>query len=237
MSCFRGCWLPERPLRRSQAYRRTLRLFPSYPAFLPSQPARFALDQYGMEYNPVAINEALMYSFQISGAATPSNRFAIELVNTLTMPELPTPVTADTAVTNASVLDLGGFGPSAAPAAPTLSDPYSMGSWDIVFTGDDPYSRPDPIRGELPIYGNIYGLTPLNQSSFSTTYPHRRGRALPSARTSFFNRCFPRPRRPSVARQRHSRLMRIVFGGGRAPACHARFQRARPPVMDSRRQP
>ncbi len=50
------------------------------------------LDQYGMEYNPVAINEeTIAYSFSYTGgaAASISNRFLIELVNTQTMPELP----------------------------------------------------------------------------------------------------------------------------------------------------
>ena len=117
-----------------------------------------------MEYNPVAINEALAYSFTtlVGGGSTQSNRFLIELVNTLTMPEISSPPTppATAHVTNASVLNLGGF-------QYTAGDPYSGGSWDIVFTGDDPYSRPDPYRGELPFYGNIYGLTPLNQESFN----------------------------------------------------------------------
>ncbi len=61
------------------------------------------------------------------------------------------------------MLDLGGF-------QYTQGDPYSGGCWDIVFTADDPYSRPDPYRGELPRFGNIYGLTPLNQDTFSSTY-------------------------------------------------------------------
>ena len=44
-----------------------------------------------MEYNPIAINEVMAYSF----ASTPTtNRFFIELVNTLTSPELGTPTAA-----------------------------------------------------------------------------------------------------------------------------------------------
>ena len=48
------------------------------------------LDQYGMEYNPVAINEAIAYPVSIriftaaGGTPTSLNRFFIELVNTLT---------------------------------------------------------------------------------------------------------------------------------------------------------
>jgi hypothetical protein len=116
------------------------------------------LDQYGMEYNPVALNEVLAYSFQYVAAAggtpTQAKRFFVELVNTLTSPETGT----------ASVLDLGG-------SSATPTDPYSGGCWDIVLTGDDPYSRPDPYRGDLSPYGNYYGLIPLNGNSFSSSYP------------------------------------------------------------------
>jgi hypothetical protein len=125
-------------------------------------PGIVQLDQYGMEYNPVAINEALAYTFTYSTAAAATstiNRFMIELVNTLTSPE-PTSVSP----VNAAALDLGG---ALRPAAPATNDPYAWGAWDIVFTYDDPYSRPDPIRGELPRFGNIFGLTPLNGSSFN----------------------------------------------------------------------
>ena len=112
-----------------------------------------------MEYNPVAINEALAYSFSYSaaGAASTSNRFLMELVNTLTSPEM------GTGSINASVLDLGGF-------QYTLGDPYSGGAWDVVFTADDAYSRPEPHRGQLLPCANIYGLTPLNKDSFSSSY-------------------------------------------------------------------
>jgi hypothetical protein len=141
---------------------------PSLAFFNPSiifAPNIIQLDQFGMEYNPVAINEALAYTFtnQSGGAAAAtmsSNRFLIELVNTLTSPE---PTTSSPGV-NAAVLDLGG---ALQPASAATNDPYSWGAWDIVFTGDDPYSRPDPIRGDLPRFGNIYGLTPLNGQSFN----------------------------------------------------------------------
>src|SRR5262249_17303480 len=32
----------------------------------------------------------------------------------------------------------------------------------------DPYSRPDPYRGQLPPYGNTYAVTPLNKDSFNS---------------------------------------------------------------------
>ncbi len=53
-------------------------------------PGSIPLDQYGMEYCPVAINEVLAYQYyslqsgQALTSATPTNRFFIELVNTQT---------------------------------------------------------------------------------------------------------------------------------------------------------
>jgi hypothetical protein len=144
------------------------------------------LDQYGMEQNPVALNEVLAYSYvnNPTGTGTPTrvNRFFVELVNTSTSPELSTSVyNAPGLTTNpgtgfSPVLDLGGyvFTPPAGGPGTGASDPYSGGSWDIIFTADDPYSRPDPYRGQLVPYGNIYAATPLNQYSFSpqtTTAP------------------------------------------------------------------
>ena len=123
-----------------------------------------ALDQYGMEYNPVALNEVLAYSFQYltNPAKTTSraNRFFAELVNTLTSPE----ISAQSGLlgTFNPSINLGGYGNT-----PTSTDPYAGGSWDIVFTADDPYSRPDPYRGQLVPYANTYGLTPLYGGSFT----------------------------------------------------------------------
>ncbi len=114
------------------------------------------LDQYGMEYNPVAINEALMFAYSYSGGTAPYGRFMIELVNTQ--------VQAGTMAPNGGQLDLGG-----AFANPSALTPYDSGCWDIVFLGDDPYSRPDPYGGQLPVYGNAFALTPLNMQSFGGT--------------------------------------------------------------------
>ena len=80
------------------------------------------LDQYGMEYNPIAINEVMAYSFQ--GTSGQTNRFFIELVNVLTSPELGTPTapglgTPNPALNNASVLDLAGFQSNPNPPPPT----------------------------------------------------------------------------------------------------------------------
>ncbi len=124
------------------------------------------LDQWGMEYNPVAINEVLAYSFLNNTASTGNgtrvNRFFMELVNTQTSPEISM---ATQAGFNPS-LNLGGFVYNT-PATVGLIDPYPGAAWDIIFTGDDPYSRPDPYRGQLVPYANLYAATPLAQSTFA----------------------------------------------------------------------
>ena len=71
-------------------------------------------------------------------------------------------MTAPAAPSSASTLDLSGFNY-------TTSDPYSGGCWDLVFTADDPASRPDPFRGDLVQGGNFYGLIPLNRDAFGQT--------------------------------------------------------------------
>ena len=148
---------------------------PPPPPAIPLPTTNFALqtiplDQYGMEYNPVALNEVLAYSYLYLNA-TPTlsraNRFFVELVNTLTSPELA----ATPASTFNPLLSLGGFSHIAPSATFTMGDPYMSGSWDIVFTADDPYSRPDPYRGQLLPYANTFGLTPLTQEAFGSTVP------------------------------------------------------------------
>ena len=90
----------------------------------------------------------------------------IELVNTLTSPELGTATTpgVGTGPDNASVLDLAGF-----QSNPPLTTPWDGGCWDLVFTEDDPTSRPDPILGQLQPGGKFHGLIPLASASFTTT--------------------------------------------------------------------
>ena len=159
------------------------------PIGLPSPPtltlsiASGNLDQYGMEYNPVAINETLAYSFKSKATSTataaPNNRFFIELVNTLTAAynsdydygSPPTTNLTNNYFGNASVLDLGGFNY-------TVGDPYSGACWDLVFTPDIPMARPDPYRGELvyanpsfPTVKNYYALIPLNRDAFGASNP------------------------------------------------------------------
>ena len=97
---------------------------PAPPLTNPVTPptTTWQLDQYGMEYNPVALNEVLAYSYQYlnsTKAITRANRFFIELVNTLTSPELckMSPDLLDNF--NASI-NLGGYGNTAAS-----TDPYS----------------------------------------------------------------------------------------------------------------
>ncbi len=139
-------------------------------------------DQWGMEYNPVAINEVLAYSYQYWGlppggggaGATPGqnriNRFFCELVNTLNSPELNSTIfpAGGPYMWNPG-LSLGGFQSWQSDAVSKLPDPYASGCWDVVFTTDDPYSRPDPYRGQLMPFGNSFGLTPLSHTSFDNT--------------------------------------------------------------------
>ena len=146
---------------------------PPTPATAPtlvlasSNPANAVpLDQYGMEYNPVALNEVLAFSYAYyQGGGSQANRFFVELVNTLTQSSfaaLPPPAPGGTNPPDPSILDLGGF-------QYTPGDPYSGGCWDLVFTDDTPNSRPDPYRGELVEGGQFYALIPLNKDSFTAS--------------------------------------------------------------------
>jgi hypothetical protein len=127
-------------------------------------PTDLPLEQYGMEYNPIAINEVLAYSFarKSGGQATATPRFYAELVNVLTAPELGTVTPAapglGTGANNASVLDLAGFQYT---TNPSMTTPWDGGCWDILFTADDPLSRPDPICGQLRYGGtfNYFAVT------------------------------------------------------------------------------
>ena len=123
-------------------------------ATIPATSTAIPLDQYGMEYNPIAINETLAYSFQWK-TSTSSNRFYVELLNTLSQ----TSVGVDNAAggtlnaPDVSVLDL------------------SLANYDMVIAADDPVSRPDPFTGQLlPILtAKYYGQMPFNQAASSAT--------------------------------------------------------------------
>lgn len=116
---------------------------PYSPKLLESQGY---LIQWGMEYNPVAINEVLAYQFMTkikdgtdtaSVAANTFNRMFVELVNTLTQ---------DADATTATALDLAG--------------------WDFVIMQDDPVGRPDPNNGQIPFQSDS---TPIQSTLLSTT--------------------------------------------------------------------
>lgn len=129
-----------------------------------------AFDQYGMEFNPIAINEVLAYSFlrkDDGGNATATPRFFIELANTLTSPE------TGTATNNASILDLSGLLSNGSPTTAPQT-PWDNACWDIIFTDDNANNRPDPYLGQLqpPAPGvlgttkyGVYGLVPLSQNA------------------------------------------------------------------------
>ena len=119
-----------------------------------------------MEYNPVALNEVLAFSYAYQGGSAPANRFFVELVNTLTQSSIAAlpPPAGGTNPPDPSILDLGGFH-QYTPG----DDPYSGGCWDLVFTEDTPNSRPDPYRGELVQGGQFYALIPLIKDSFTAS--------------------------------------------------------------------
>ncbi|WP_165249167.1 hypothetical protein [Paludisphaera soli] len=115
------------------------------------------LEQFGMEFNPVAINEVLAYSYARKegvGSGVDTGRFFVELVNTLTKPETGTPAN------NAGQVNLSGFN-SAAGA------PYDGACWDLIFTEDTPGSRPDPFNGQLQPGSTLHSLTPLHPAAFT----------------------------------------------------------------------
>ena len=133
-------------------------------ACAPIDGSSVLLDQYGMEYNPVAINEVLAYGFQSRRTADPksaqyTNRFFIELVNTLTASYNPTfDYTNNIVQTGRTGNQINqnnyyGYGPipgSATPAAPTggnipnpTTPPYQASTLDLggfSYTSDNPYS-------------------------------------------------------------------------------------------------
>ena len=124
-------------------------------ATIPAASTAIPLDQYGMEYNPIAINEALAYSFQTGITPPKANRFFVELVNTL----------SQTAI---GVVNANG-GTINAPEVSTLD--LSLANYDMVIAADDPVSRPDPFTGQLlPIQSaHYYGQMPFNQGAGSAT--------------------------------------------------------------------
>jgi hypothetical protein len=104
------------------------------------------LEQFGMEYNPIAINESIGYQFDYASGGTPPNvtigttyRFLVELASTLTQAAVGTSTTLD------------------------------LSNWDIVITNDDPVSRPDPFTGQLLPIASAYYIAqiPLTSAGFT----------------------------------------------------------------------
>ncbi len=112
-----------------------------------ANPAAVALEQYGMEYQPVAINEVLGFQANYSSPdlATPDrnarrNRLVIELVNTLTKDASPDPA-------NPSNLDLRGWEFVLLREADQATDTFSP----TVASHNPAFVRPDPINGQIPV--------------------------------------------------------------------------------------
>ncbi len=103
-------------------------------------PSTTFLVQHGMEYNPIAINEALAYQAPYGSNTTPPTITAtvlpnyqalfVELVNTLSEEQNNPGVTGTPSTTNSSAISLAG--------------------WDIVIAPDGyGWGRPDPISGDV----------------------------------------------------------------------------------------
>ncbi|WZO97201.1 hypothetical protein EP7_004224 [Isosphaeraceae bacterium EP7] len=84
-------------------------------------------EQFGMEYNPIALNEVLAYRFEgkPSGVATSMTRLFIEVVNTLVETE---------------------------PAGSAdLTPSTDLRGWELLILPDNPAGRPNPVNGQLSI--------------------------------------------------------------------------------------
>jgi hypothetical protein len=118
---------------------------------LPYDPAntppagRVFLEQFGMEYPPVAINEVLAYSFKrkanAAGAMLDTPRLFIELVNMLTK---------------------DGHADPAAPLEDSSNLNLEALGWDMVIMEDNPQGRPDPFTGQIPSAPPAAAIWPIN---------------------------------------------------------------------------
>jgi hypothetical protein len=130
---------------------------PTTPASLafawspPTGVTTYPLVQFGMEYQPIAINEVLGYSFLYlsnptsnpPGPPAQQNRLFIELVNTLT---------AD--------------GSYARGASSISASDLDLNGWQLTLVADDAYGRPDPTTGQY---------SAVNLYPSATTWPTAQG--------------------------------------------------------------
>lgn len=138
-------------------------------------------DQFGMEYQPIAINEVLAYSFlrkdldpsvttKPTAAAIPTNRFFVELVSTLTQSGSGPASGANTFDPTDAFASGNQTGPATAAAAG-----LDLTNWDLVIAEDDVLGRPDPTTGQLlsaaslgsaTAANELYGPIPITPGSF-----------------------------------------------------------------------
>lgn len=151
---------------------------PTYapPSLVPAVDApanAVPLVQYGMEYNPLAINEAVAFAYtwrdDVSnpGSVKQSEayRFYAELINTLTDPVqvlgTPNPPTS-------SAFDLTGNFKAKGQTNPTGFD---ISGWQMLILPDDPTGRPDPISGQMPTLDQSVITYLQTQPQFKKFYP------------------------------------------------------------------
>jgi hypothetical protein len=111
------------------------------------------LEQFGMEYSPIALNEVLAFSFKrlVGGPPAPQDtpRFFVEVVNTLTKD-----------------------GHRAGGGTPDTSDLnlFELG-YDLVIREDNAEGRPDPVNGQLPPAPTPVPLDAVTRLSYAAGAP------------------------------------------------------------------
>src|SRR5262249_50284076 len=136
------------------------------------------LDQYSMEYNPVAINEALAYTYQsrqpTAGAAPVyTSRFFIELVNTLTAAYNPSfNYTTNTDPNNYYAYQTATPGGNQPPPPPTTTPPPQQAS--TLDLGGFTYNPPAAAGGPIDPYGaGCWDLVFTADNAMSRPDPYR----------------------------------------------------------------
>jgi hypothetical protein len=111
-----------------------------------------AVVQFGMEYQPLVINEVLAMNFLgfVGGKNMSVPRMFIELLNTLTRDGGPPFTVGSPAGVTAWAEDLQLVDPAIPPATgpPSAVQPGMTQGWQFAIAPDDPTGRPDPVTGQ-----------------------------------------------------------------------------------------
>ena len=128
--------------------------------------SRSPLDQYGMEYNPIAINEVLAYSFLRRQRCHEQRRPVLHRAGQHA--DRPQTAIPRARTQQRQLLDLERV-PVHQRGDPPKT-PWDVACWDIIFTDDDPISRPTRSRASSADRRapGSYGSLPLQPGSRST---------------------------------------------------------------------